>query len=121
MASVTLLRCSQPGGVFDQAGGGPYPSLLPWLPVVLHAVVINQLNSTFRTVAQWLTARENHRTRHAHESSLIAKRVLFEAFDCYISLFYLAFCQVTIGVCYSVVRGSLLPRLLPGAFSSSAL
>jgi Calcium-activated chloride channel len=43
--------------------------------------------------AEKLTALENHRTAHAHRTSLIFKRICFEAFDCYIALFYLAFWQ----------------------------
>lgn len=52
-----------------------------------------KLKSTPRCAAEWLTGYENHRTEAAHRTSLIIKRVCFEAFDCYIALFYLAFWQ----------------------------
>ena len=56
-----------------------------------HACVIMALNTAYRHVAEWLTELENHKTEHAHERSLVYKRFLFEAFDCYIALFYIAF------------------------------
>lgn len=75
---------------------GPYPSVLPMIPVVLHAIGIMGLNGLYRHVAEWLTELENHQTDRDHNNSLIVKRILFEAFDCYIGLFYLAFCQFDI-------------------------
>jgi len=49
------------------------------------------LNTLYRSIAEWLTALENHRTDNDHNNSLIIKRIFFECFDCYIALFYLAF------------------------------
>ena len=37
---------------------------------------------------------ENHRLARDYEDSLILKRVLFECFDCYIALLYIAFYQL---------------------------
>jgi len=61
------------------------------LPVVLHSVCIFSLNRIYREVAEALTSWENHETSLNHRNSLILKRFLFEAFDCYVALFYLAF------------------------------
>eukprot|EP00934_Nitzschia_sp_Nitz4_P001951 Nitzschia sp. Nitz4//scaffold78_size91513//55130//57271//NITZ4_004933-RA/size91513-processed-gene-0.93-mRNA-1//-1//CDS//3329558142//1951//frame0 len=66
-------------------------SIKSLLPVVLHAGSILCLNTLYRKVAEQLTEWENHETQTAHDNSLILKRFLFEAFDCYIALFYLAF------------------------------
>ena len=44
-------------------------------------------------IAAALTNWENHQTQEHYEDALIIKRFCFEAFDCYIALFYLAFCQ----------------------------
>jgi hypothetical protein len=62
-----------------------------WIPVVLHVACIFSMNWTFRKVAQRLTDWENHETQFGHKNSLLLKRFLFEAFDCYVALFYLAF------------------------------
>lgn len=62
-----------------------------YIPVILHALCILTLNALYRRVARKLTDWENHETSRAHDNSLILKRFLFEAFDCYIVLFYLAF------------------------------
>lgn len=62
-----------------------------YIPVVLHASCILALNALYRRVATKLTDWENHETQTSHDHSLILKRFLFEAFDCYIVLFYLAF------------------------------
>jgi hypothetical protein len=51
------------------------------------------LNTIYRGIAEWLTEKENHRTARSHNNSLIVKRIFFEGFDCYVALFYLAFCQ----------------------------
>ena len=61
------------------------------LPVGLHVICILTLNSIYRVVAKALTSWENHETNIDHRNSLVLKRFLFEAFDCYVALFYLAF------------------------------
>ena len=38
------------------------------VPVVFHTVMIMILNAKYRTVAEWLTDWENHRTVHEHEN-----------------------------------------------------
>ena len=61
------------------------------IPVAIHVLGINVLNSIYRKVAVALTDWENHETEQSYKNSLILKRFLFEAFDCYVALFYLAF------------------------------
>ena len=62
-----------------------------YIPVVLHVGVVTTMNIMYRHVAERLTDWENHETEISHANSLIFKRFLFEAFDAYIILFYLAF------------------------------
>lgn len=81
-----LAALAEEGAVFDAKS-----SWRCFIPVVIHVVSILTLNNLYRRVARVLTDWENHVTRDAHENSLILKRFLFEAFDCYIVLFYLAF------------------------------
>ncbi|KAL3935105.1 MAG: hypothetical protein SGBAC_009308 [Bacillariaceae sp.] len=62
-----------------------------FVPVIMHAVSILTLNTIYRKIATKLTDWENHPSQTDYDNSLILKRFLFEAFDCYIALFFLAF------------------------------
>ncbi|CAN0419323.1 unnamed protein product, partial [Discosporangium mesarthrocarpum] len=66
------------------------------IPISLYASSAKSLNALYKIVAGWLTDLENHRTEKERDDALMTKRFLFEAFDSYISLFYLAFVQVSI-------------------------
>eukprot|EP00794_Sanderia_malayensis_P011886 gene11886-13118_t len=89
---ATLARFSEPGHLF--AGDSPYYGWM--VPTITHSVVINILNRIYRNVATFCTDFENHRTEQQYNSSLIIKKVLFELFDCYLPLFYIAFYQLNI-------------------------
>lgn len=80
-----FARLSEEGAVFDATS--------PWrcfLPVILRTLVVMNMNGGYSRLAETLTEWENHETVQGHRSSVILKRVLFEAFDAYIILFYLA-------------------------------
>ena len=80
--------------MFDPLQANP---VLPLVPVIVHVAVIFVLNQViYRRVARWLTDFENHACEEHHRASLVAKRFLFEAFDCYVALFYLAFWQLDV-------------------------
>ena len=81
------------GQYFDRSGNGPLPYLLPYLPVILRVVIIQFLNRIYQKIANTLTIWENHLTHSQHENALFIKRFFFEAFDCYIALFYLTFIE----------------------------
>ena len=81
-----LSRLAEPGEIFDMTSS--WRSLIP---AVLHVATIFTFNTIYRSVAIRLTKWENHQTQLAFSNSLILKRFLFEAFDCYVALFYLAF------------------------------
>lgn len=89
----SLARYAAPGALFDPKASteSALAAALPFVPVGLHALVIFVLNTTFRHVAEYLTDLENHRTYAAHDASLLLKRFAFEACDCYLVLFYIAF------------------------------
>ena len=81
-----LSLLAEEGHIFDAAS--------TWkclTPVVLHVLCIFSMNYIYRKIAERLTEWENHETVFGHQNSLILKRFLFEAFDCYVALFYLAF------------------------------
>jgi anoctamin-10 len=77
---------AEEGNWFDAAS-----SWKCFIPVLIHIGCILLLNTCYREIAKKLTNLENHATQDAYDNSLILKRFLFEAFDCYVVLFYLAF------------------------------
>jgi hypothetical protein len=81
-----LAVLSEEGAIFDAKS-----SWKCFIPVIIHIATILTLNTIYRSVAKELTDWENHESQRAYDNSLILKRFLFEAFDCYIVLFYLAF------------------------------
>lgn len=87
-----LARLADRGALFDP-NQTEYFGLIAFGPVALHVLAIMNLNKFYGFVAEWLTNNENHERLEHHRSSLMAKRFLFEAFDCYISLFYVGFVQ----------------------------
>eukprot|EP01043_Picozoa_sp_COSAG02_P062723 COSAG02_NODE_8724_length_2462_cov_1.748625_1_plen_601_part_00 len=98
----TLAAYAEEGNIFDpvqtgrslfgfEEATGVY--LFPLVPVLGHVIVILTLNTIYKSVAEWLTSIEPHANTRAAERSMQLKRFFFEAFDCYIALFYLAFVQ----------------------------
>ena len=57
----------------------------------LNAVWITVMNLLYRELAVYLTRFENHRTETAYEDALIMKTFLFQFFNSYSALFYIAF------------------------------
>uniref|UniRef100_A0A0G4HHW7 Anoctamin transmembrane domain-containing protein n=1 Tax=Chromera velia CCMP2878 TaxID=1169474 RepID=A0A0G4HHW7_9ALVE len=82
-----LSRLATPGtGLFAQDS-----YIFGMIPVTLHVVIIQSMNLGYRWVAARLTEWENYRTEHQFEVSLMTKRFIFEALDCYLPLFWIAF------------------------------
>ena len=94
-----IATFAEEGNIFDAASHWKC-----FLPVVLHVMVVMIMNKAYRGVAEKLTEWENHETTLGHENSLILKRFLFEAFDAYVILFYLAFFEKDI----TKLRGELV-------------
>lgn len=80
-----LSKLAEPGQVFDMN------TLRCFFPVIIHVAIIFTFNNIYRVIATYLTQWENHQTQLNFSNSLILKRFMFEAFDCYVALFYLAF------------------------------
>ncbi|XP_048585783.1 anoctamin-8 [Nematostella vectensis] len=89
---AVLTHFAQPGQIF--AADSEYYGWM--IPTIGHSLVINMLNKLYRTVAQFCTDMENHRTEREWNNSLIIKRVMFEVFDCFLPLFYIAFYQLNV-------------------------
>mmetsp|Transcript_1336 Transcript_1336/g.1776 ORF Transcript_1336/g.1776 Transcript_1336/m.1776 type:complete len:861 (+) Transcript_1336:116-2698(+) len=60
---------------------------------VINGIQINLLNLVYQRIAIWMTDRENHRTDHKYQDSLITKLFLFQFINSYSSFFYIAFIQ----------------------------
>ena len=107
----SLATLAEQDRIFDQSSS--WRSLLP---VVLHVICISSLNNIYRLVAERLTSWENHETQVEHRNSLVLKRFSFEAFDCYVALFYLAFYERDVdrlrGELIAVFQIDTLRRLL---------
>jgi len=87
-----LSQFAQKGALFDPDQEA-YFGVLTYVPVVLHVFTIRKLNDFYSLVAYGLTHLENHKFTRDFEDAMIAKRFIFEAFDCYIAPFYVAFVQ----------------------------
>jgi len=126
-----LAQLARPGRILDPTGAGD-PYFGGWItlaPTILHVLAITFLNNTYRGIACALTEWENHRLQQEYESSLIVKRFLFEAFDAYIALFYVAFfmrdpvaLRAELVSLYTVdtIRRVLLETVLPFALQNRA-
>ncbi|KAH9501962.1 Anoctamin-10 [Dermatophagoides farinae] len=71
------------------------PSILNFIfcfvPSIVYAVIVMFMNHLYIVAATRLNNYENHKTQESHENHLIVKLVLFEFFNNFICLFYIAF------------------------------
>uniref|UniRef100_A0A0G4HKC6 Anoctamin transmembrane domain-containing protein n=1 Tax=Chromera velia CCMP2878 TaxID=1169474 RepID=A0A0G4HKC6_9ALVE len=81
----SLARLAEKGEIFD------VDSMAANVPVALHCAFIQVLNIIYRYIGEWLTEMENYRTQTHYETALVIKRFSFEAVNCYLPLFWLAF------------------------------
>lgn len=77
-------------GVHDQDPGF-WSGVLLFVPSVIYAVVIEVMNLLYRYVAEYLTEWENHRLESSYQNHLVLKVLVFNFFNCFASLFYIAF------------------------------
>jgi len=84
-----LDTLNEKGNIFDSTTSSSW--WRSYIPAILHMVCIMVLNTTYSKIATSLTQWENHETHQDYANALVLKRFLFEMFDCYVSLFYLAF------------------------------
>ena len=64
---------------------------LPALPQVLNTLWITVMGLVYKDVARRINDFENHRTETEYENALIVKTFVFEFFNSYSTLFYIAF------------------------------
>ncbi|XP_037830354.1 anoctamin-10 isoform X2 [Kryptolebias marmoratus] len=68
-----------------------WTGLLLFIPSIIYAVVIEVMNLIYRYAAEFLTDWENHRLESSFQNHLVLKVLVFNFFNCFASLFYIAF------------------------------
>nr|XP_015927771.1 anoctamin-8 isoform X2 [Parasteatoda tepidariorum] len=68
-----------------------FPFWMTLFPKVLLALVINVLDGVYHKIAVWLNDKENYRGEEEYENHLVAKELLFQFVNSFLSLFYIAF------------------------------
>ncbi|XP_046893486.1 anoctamin-10 isoform X2 [Hypomesus transpacificus] len=76
---------------FHDHNPGFWSGVLLFVPSVIYAVVIEIMNLLYRYVAEYLTEWENHRLESSYQNHLVLKVLVFNFFNCFASLFYIAF------------------------------
>ncbi|XP_028985013.1 anoctamin-10 isoform X2 [Betta splendens] len=65
--------------------------VLLFIPSIIYAVVIEIMNFIYRYAAEFLTEWENHRLESSYQNHLVLKVLVFNFFNCFASLFFIAF------------------------------
>ncbi|XP_061570872.1 anoctamin-10-like isoform X1 [Cololabis saira] len=73
------------------ADPGFWTGVLLFVPSIIYAVVIEIMNLIYRYAAEFLTGWENHRLESSYQNHLVLKVLVFNFFNCFASLFYIAF------------------------------
>uniref|UniRef100_A0A3Q3RR52 Anoctamin n=1 Tax=Mastacembelus armatus TaxID=205130 RepID=A0A3Q3RR52_9TELE len=68
-----------------------WTGVLLFIPSIIYAVVIEAMNLIYRYAAEFLTEWENHRLESSYQNHLVLKVLVFNFFNCFASLFYIAF------------------------------
>ncbi|XP_034553256.1 anoctamin-10 isoform X1 [Notolabrus celidotus] len=68
-----------------------WTEILLYIPSIIYAVVIEIMNIIYRYAAEYLTEWENHRLESSYQNHLVLKVLVFNFFNCFASLFYIAF------------------------------
>lgn len=68
-----------------------WTEILLFIPSIIYAVVIEIMNIIYRYAAEFLTEWENHRLESSYQNHLVLKVLVFDFFNCFASLFYIAF------------------------------
>jgi anoctamin-10/anoctamin-7 len=98
--AVVIVLC----GIFgfrywatQRSGDESVEAFGPIAASVANALQIQVLGTLYKTVAEKMNERENHRTDSEYENALIAKQFLFQFCNSYAALFYIAFVKEQIG------------------------
>uniref|UniRef100_A0A3P8VR25 Anoctamin n=1 Tax=Cynoglossus semilaevis TaxID=244447 RepID=A0A3P8VR25_CYNSE len=89
-----------------------WTEILLYIPSVIYAVVIEIMNLLYRYAAEFLTEWENHRLESSYQNHLVLKVLVFNFFNCFASLFYIAFIMHDMALLRQVCVCSLATLLL---------
>ena len=78
------------GAIFDPNGN------LNMVAGIAQGIVTMLMNLKFRSVAEWTTNMENHKSVINHNNSIFIKRFIFEFSDFLLYLFYIGLYQMDI-------------------------
>ena len=95
--------------------------VVQYLPTVIHSGVILLLNMVYKRIAIALTRLENHQFVEDFDRSVLLKRIPFELFDCFISLFYLLLWEQNIARLRHELLGLFITDTLRRVFMESLL
>ncbi|CAJ1061386.1 anoctamin-10 [Xyrichtys novacula] len=85
-----------------------WTGILCFIPSIIYAVIIEIMNIIYRHAAEILTDWENHRLESSYQNHLVLKVLVFNFFNCFASLFYIAFVMQDI----ALLRQSLATLLI---------
>ena len=71
--------------------GGFIGTICTYIPSIGYSVLVLLMNQYYLHLAHFLTEWENHRTQEQFERFVVAKLILFEFVNTFLSLFYIAF------------------------------
>ncbi|XP_048367532.1 anoctamin-10 isoform X2 [Sphaerodactylus townsendi] len=88
---MTYFDLENQAYLYHQENQSDLSSLLLYVPGIIYAVVIEVLNRLYQYAAEFLTSWENHRLESSYQNHLVLKVLVFNFFNCFASLFYIAF------------------------------
>lgn len=91
--SIMMIYFQMEGWVLSIHDQDPtfWTGVLLYIPSIFYAVVIEAMNLVYRYAAEFLTEWENHRLESSYQNHLVLKVLVFNFFNCFASLFYVAF------------------------------
>ncbi|XP_060104828.1 anoctamin-10 [Heteronotia binoei] len=94
--------------LYNEENQSDLSNLLLYVPSIIYAVVIEVLNRLYQYAAEFLTSWENHRLESSYQNHLVLKVLVFNFFNCFASLFYIAFVMLDM----KLLRQSLATLLI---------
>mmetsp|Transcript_123836 Transcript_123836/g.185076 ORF Transcript_123836/g.185076 Transcript_123836/m.185076 type:complete len:149 (-) Transcript_123836:659-1105(-) len=86
----SISKYSLEGALFDKN------SNMGQIPTLLHVIILFIINMMYKELAIHMTNREYHSTYATRENSVLVKRFVFETFNTFTDLAYLAFIRLDI-------------------------
>lgn len=111
-----FAQFAEEGGIFDANSTWKI-----YGPLIMRAIVVANMNGQYSKLAELLSRFENHETDRGLQMSTTLKRVVFEAFDAYVVLFYLAVYEQDIFMLREELVGAFTVDTLRRVFTECVL